>query len=86
MSRRLFEMLFIASAIVLVALIGLLNCLQGTPLLGGLKCNLSYTSNDLVIKLIATVVFLLFVALILGPIAVTVFRPLLAHPKKTSTT
>jgi hypothetical protein len=86
MSRRLFEILFIASAIILVALIGLLNCLQGTPLLGGFRCNLSYTSNDLIIKLIATVVFLLFVGLILGPIAVTVIRPVTANAKKTSGT
>lgn len=75
MKRRIFEIAFICSAIGLVALVGLLNCLQGTPFLGGLKCNYTLTSNDLVIKLGATAVFLLFLALLLGPVLATLIHP-----------
>jgi hypothetical protein len=75
MKRRIFEIAFICLAIALVSLVGLLNCLQGTPFLGGLKCSYALTSNDLVIKLGATAVFLLFVALLLGPILATLIQP-----------
>jgi uncharacterized membrane protein YhaH (DUF805 family) len=74
--RRLFEILFIAIAIVLVALIGFLNCLQGTIFVGGLRCNYGYTSGDLIVKMLGTIVFVLFLGLILGPIAATVIQPL----------
>jgi len=75
MKRRIFEIAFICSAVALVGLVGLLNCLQGTPFLGGLKCNYALTSNDLVIKAGATAVFLLFLALLLGPVLATIIQP-----------
>jgi hypothetical protein len=84
MKRRLFEIGFVGSAIVLVGLVGLLNCLQGTPFLGGLKCNYALTSSDLVIKLGATAVFLLFLALLLGPVLATLIQPHLnKHPNRS---
>lgn len=82
MSRRLFEVVFIALAIVLVALVGVLNCLQGTPFMGGSKCNYSYTSSDSLIKVIATVVFILFLGLLLGPVAATIIQPLREKQRK----
>jgi len=75
MPRHLYEVAFIASAVVLVAMVGLVNCLQGTPFIGALKCDYSYTSADLVVKTIATVILLLFVGLLLGPIAATLIHP-----------
>jgi hypothetical protein len=82
MARRLFETVFIALAVLLVILVGLLNCLQGTPFLGGSRCNLDYTSSDFLIKAIATGVFLLFVALILGPVAAAFLETLRGKEKK----
>jgi hypothetical protein len=82
MSRRVFEVAFIGSAVVLVALVGVLNCLQGTPFMGGSKCGYSYTSTNLLIQVIATVVFLLFLGLILGPIAATIIRPMREKQRK----
>jgi hypothetical protein len=75
MPRRLYEIAFIASAVVLVALVGLVNCLQGTPFVGALKCGYGYTSGDLIVKVIGTVIFLLFLGLVLGPVAATILRP-----------
>jgi len=75
MKHRIFEIAFIGSAIALVGLVGLLNCLQGTPFLGGLKCTYTLTSSDFVIKLGATAVFLLFLALLLGPVLATLIQP-----------
>lgn len=75
MSRHLYEIGFIASAVVLVALVGLVNCLQGTPFVGALKCDYSYTSGDLIVKVIATVILLLFLGLLLAPVAATLLRP-----------
>lgn len=75
MSRRLYELAFIGSAVVLVALVGVVNCLQGTPFVGALKCDYGYTSGDFAVKAIATVIFLVFVVLLLGPIAATLLRP-----------
>ena len=82
MSRRLYEIAFIISAIILVALVGLVNCLQGTTFVGGLKCSYSYTSSDLAVKVIATAIFLLFLALLLGPVVATVIRPLRSKGRK----
>jgi len=76
MPRHLYEVAFIASAVVLVALVGLVNCLQGTPFIGALKCDYSYTSADLVVKTIATFILLLFVGLLLGPVAATLIHPI----------
>jgi hypothetical protein len=84
MKRRIFEIAFICLAVALVGLVGLLNCLQGTLFLGGLKCNYALTSNDLVIKLAATAVFLLFLALLLGPVVATIIRPRLSKHQNRS--
>jgi len=86
MNRRIYETVFIASAILLVALVGALNCLQGTPFLAGSKCNYSFTSSDLLVKVIASVVFLLFLGLILGPVAATVIQPMRQKQGKTRRT
>jgi hypothetical protein len=86
MTRRLFEIVFIASALILVALVGVLNCLQGTPFIGGSKCDYSYTSSDMLVKVIATVVFLLLLGLILGPVAATVIQPMREKQRKTRRT
>ena len=75
MPRHLYEIAFIASAVVLVALVGVVNCLQGTPFIGALKCDYSYTSADLVVKTIAIVILLLFLGLLLGPVAATLIHP-----------
>ena len=75
MPRHMYEMAFITSAVVLVALVGLLNCLQGTPFVAALKCDYSYTSGDFIVKAIATVIFLLFLGLLLGPVAATLLHP-----------
>jgi NADH:ubiquinone oxidoreductase subunit 6 (subunit J) len=76
MPRRLFEAAFIASAILLVALVGAVNCLQGTFFVGGLKCQLNYTSSDLTIKALATLIFLIFLGLLVGPIVLTLIPQL----------
>jgi hypothetical protein len=83
MRRHLYETAFIASAIVLVALVGMLNCLQGTPFVGALKCSYGYTSGDLLVKVVATVIFLLFLGLLLGPVAATILQP--PHDKEAKT-
>jgi len=75
MPRHIYEMAFITSAVVLVALVGVLNCLQGTPFVGALKCDYSYTSGNFIVKAIATVIFLLFLGLLLGPVAATLLHP-----------
>jgi hypothetical protein len=82
MNHRIYEIAFICSAIALVILVGLLNCLQGTPFLGGLKCNYTLTSGDLVIKIGATAFFLLFLALLLGPVLATLIQPHLTKHQK----
>ena len=82
MTRRLFEVVFIALAIALVALVGVLNCLQGTPFMGGSKCDYSYNSSDLLVQVIATIILLLFLGLILGPVAATVIRPMREKQRK----
>lgn len=84
--QRLFEIGFIISAVALVALVGAVNCLQGTPFVGALKCGYSFTSADLVVKIIATAIFLLFTALLLGPIALTLIQPNRAKRTKTQET
>ena len=75
MPKHLYEILFVTSAVALVALVGVVNCLQGTPFVGALKCGYDYTSGDFLVKVIGTVVFLLFLGLVLGPVAVTLLHP-----------
>jgi uncharacterized membrane protein YhaH (DUF805 family) len=80
--RRFFEVVFIALAFVLVALVGALNCLQGTPFMGGSKCPYNYASSDLLVKVLGTILFLLFLGLILGPVAATVIQPIREKQKR----
>ena len=81
--QRIYERLFIASSIILVGLVGSLNCLQGTPFIGQLKCNYGLTSSDTIIKVGGTVIFALFLALLLGPILATILYPPKANKAKT---
>ena len=88
MARRMFEVAFIGSAVLLVVLVGAVNCLQGTVFVGGLKCSLNYTSSDLMVKIIATLIFLIFIGLLLGPVAMTLIQPFRGKrtkpPRKTA--
>jgi len=79
MRRRIFDILFVGSALLLVVLVVWLNCIQGTPLPGGLKCYSAATSGDLVVKILGTIVFVLFLALLGGPIAAALY-----HPQRTT--
>ncbi len=74
MPRRLYEIGFIASAVALVALVGVVNCLQGTPFVGALKCNYAYTSGDLIVKILGTAILLVFLGLLLGPVVATILH------------
>lgn len=73
--RHLYEIAFLAASVLLVALVGAVNCLQGTPFIASMKCNYSYTSGDFAVKAIASFIFLLFVGLIVGPVAAAVLHP-----------
>lgn len=75
MPRRIYETAFIISAVVLVVLVGMANCLQGTPFISALKCDYTYTSGDLIVKAIATAIFLIFLGLLFGPIAAAIIHP-----------
>jgi ribose/xylose/arabinose/galactoside ABC-type transport system permease subunit len=85
MPRRLYEIAFIASAVALVALVGAINCLQGTPFVAAMKCNYNYTSADLLVKVIAAIIFLLFLALLLGPVAGTLLQRVKREPSRIKT-
>ena len=85
LSRHLYEIAFMAAAVLLVALVGAVNCLQGTPFIASMKCNYSYTSGDFAVKAIASVIFLLFVGLIFGPIAAAVLHPVTKEQEQTKT-
>lgn len=74
MPRRLYEITFIGSAVAMVVLVSIVNCLQGTPFIGALKCSYTFTSADLIVKVLATIIFLLFVGLLLGPVAATIIH------------
>ena len=74
MLRRLYEITFISSAIALVVLLGIVNCLQGTPFVGALKCSYAFTSADTIVKALSTIIFLLFAGLLLGPVAATMIH------------
>jgi hypothetical protein len=82
MPRRIYEITFIASALILVALVGVLNCLQGTPFISGMKCAYGYTSGDLIVKAIATAIFLLLLGLLLGPVAAVIAHPSVTKERK----
>jgi len=83
MPRHLYEIAFMTASVLLVALVGAVNCLQGTPFIASMKCSYSYTSGDLAVKVIASVILLLFVGLILGPIAVAVLHPVTKEQDQT---
>ena len=74
MPPRLYETAFIISAVALVVLVGIVNCLQGTPFVAALKCSYTDTSADLVVKVIGTLIFLLLLGLLLGPVAATLIH------------
>jgi hypothetical protein len=74
MPRRLYEITFIGSAVALVALVGIVNCLQGTPFIGAMKCSYTFTSADSIVKILASIIFLLFLGLLLGPVAATIIH------------
>jgi hypothetical protein len=84
MPQRLYEITFIGSAVALVALVGIVNCLQGTPFIGAMKCSYTFTSADLIVKILATIIFLLLVGLLLGPIAITLIHPPAKKEQKTT--
>jgi hypothetical protein len=88
MPRRNFDIAFIASAIALVGLVGMLNCLQGTPFFflssSGLKCPYALTSSDALVKAGAAAVFILFVALLLGPVLAALIQPHRARESNSS--
>jgi len=75
MPRRIYDITFMILAVALVALVGMVNCLQGTPFVGALKCNFTYASGDLIVKATATVILLLFIGLLLGPVAAAIVHP-----------
>ncbi|HUK26812.1 MAG TPA: hypothetical protein VLV31_00195 [Candidatus Acidoferrales bacterium] len=81
MERKTYDRLFIAGAIILVGLVGSLNCLQGTPFIGGLKCDYALTSTDTIIKIGAAAIFALFLVLFFGPILAAI-----AHKQRTEET
>ncbi len=75
---HILEALFYATAIALVALVIGLNCLQGTAglkLLGIFDCSYGLTSADFRVKAGGTAIFVLFLALLFGPVAAVLERP-----------
>ena len=71
MLARFMEGLFYSTAIAIALLVVGLNCLQGTPIMplfGYHGCNYSLSSQDLRVKAGAAITFILFLALLFGPI------------------
>ena len=77
----MYERLFLASAVALFALVLLLNCLQGTPFIGGAACPYQLTSSSIIIKIGAAAIFALFLGLLFGPILAAIL-----HPRTSKTT
>jgi membrane protein implicated in regulation of membrane protease activity len=78
MKSSVVEAIFLAAGIVLVALVIGLDCLQGSAagkLFGILECNYALTSADFPIKLGATAILALFLALLFGPVLAVLRRP-----------
>ena len=75
MERKMYDRLFIASAVILVALVISLNCLQGTPFIGGAACSYQLTSSSFIVKVGAAAIFILFVGLLFGPIVAAILHP-----------
>ncbi len=77
MAHRIFWAIFFAIVIVLVLLVIGLDCLQGSAslrILGVLQCNYGLTSSDLRIRAGAATAFVLFLALVFGPIGAALIR------------
>ncbi|HUK49448.1 MAG TPA: hypothetical protein VLV18_00310 [Terriglobales bacterium] len=85
MEHRVYERLFLASAVALFAFVILLNCLQGTPFIGGLACPYQLTSSSIIIKIGATAIFALFLGLLFGPILAAILHPKTTHKTTTTT-
>jgi hypothetical protein len=76
-STSILEAAFISTGIALVVLLVGLNCLQGSAgmkLFGILECNYGLTSADFRVKIGAAAVFVLFLALLFGPILAVLRR------------
>ena len=79
---RILEASFFLTAIVLVILVVGLSCLEGATglkLIGFLQCDYGLTSADVRVKVGATAVFVLLLALLFGPILAVLGR----RPKHT---
>lgn len=77
MSMRLLVFLFSAGVVALLGLMIGLVCLQGSSsvrLLGFLQCNYGLTSDDVRIKVGASLLFVLFLALLFGPVVAVIGR------------
>jgi hypothetical protein len=76
-SNNILEAAFISTGIALVVLLVGLNCLQGSAgmkLFGILECNYGLTSADFRVKIAAAAMFVLFLALLFGPILAVLRR------------
>ena len=77
-SAHILEALFFSTVVALVVLVVGLNCLQGAAglkLFGILQCDYGLTSADPRVKVGATAILVLFLALLFGPIFVVLRRP-----------
>jgi len=76
-SSSILETAFMVTGIALVLLLVGLNCLQGSAgskLFGILECDYGLTSADFRVKIGATAAFVLFLALLFGPILAVLRR------------
>jgi len=76
-SSSVLETAFMVTGIALVLLLVGLNCLQGSAgskLFGILECDYGLTSADFRVKIGATAAFVLFLALLFGPILAVLRR------------
>ena len=85
MERKMYERLFLASAAALFALVIALNCLQGTPFIGGAACPYQLTSSSIIVKIGAAAIFVLFLGLLFGPILAAILHPRPAGNTTTAT-
>lgn len=72
-SGRILEYAFYGVAIAIAAFVVTLNCLQSTP--GIFACNYGLTSADFRVKAGAATIFILFIALIFGPVLAVTQKP-----------
>jgi hypothetical protein len=86
-SKNLVWEIFLTLGIALVVLVVGLDCLQGSSgikLFGILECNYGLTSTDFRVKIGATAIFALFLALLFGPIVAVLRRSKRTRRSKTS--